>query len=101
VLSLIDRYGADSKSRKSALSALYLAAGRLPSEPRMTTAPSVVQTAMFGRASSRPIQKLEADPCIAILPCEAISKGKLGKITYPVGRRKCTVGRKNTIAFFV
>ena len=27
VLSLIDRYGADSKSRKSALSALYLAAG--------------------------------------------------------------------------
>src|SRR5712664_4023557 len=58
---------------------------------------------MFGRASSRPIQKLEADPCIAILPCEALSKGppppKLGKITYPVGRRKCTVGRKNAIAF--
>jgi len=44
LLSLIDRYGADSKSRKSALSALYLAAGRLPSEPCMTTAPSVVQT---------------------------------------------------------
>jgi hypothetical protein len=44
VLSWIDRYGADSSSRKSALSALYLAAGRLLSEPSMTTAPSVVQT---------------------------------------------------------
>jgi hypothetical protein len=44
VLSWIDRYGADSSSRKSALSALYLAAGRLISEPFMTTAPSVVHT---------------------------------------------------------
>src|SRR5258708_20899726 len=41
VLSWIDRYGADSSSRKSALSALYLAAGRLLSEPSMTTAPSI------------------------------------------------------------
>jgi hypothetical protein len=30
---------------------------------------------MFGRASSTPIQKLETDPGIAILPCEALSKG--------------------------
>jgi hypothetical protein len=44
VLSWIDRYGADSSSRNSALSALYLAAGRLISEPFMTTAPSAVHT---------------------------------------------------------
>jgi hypothetical protein len=44
VLSWIDRYGAVSSSRKSALSALYLAAARLISEPFMTTAPSVVHT---------------------------------------------------------
>src|SRR5271163_2872574 len=30
---------------------------------------------MFGRASSRPVQKLETDPDIAIVPCEALSKG--------------------------
>jgi hypothetical protein len=30
---------------------------------------------MFGRASSTPIQKLETDPGIAIVPCEALSKG--------------------------
>jgi hypothetical protein len=33
MLILIDRYGADDSSRKSALSALYFAAGRLVSEP--------------------------------------------------------------------
>jgi hypothetical protein len=42
---------------------------------------------MFGRASSRPIQKLETDPDpgIAIVPCEALSKGppEMRKITYP------------------
>src|SRR6185312_13816434 len=38
------RYGADSSSRKSALSALYLAAARLLSDPCMTTFPSVVHT---------------------------------------------------------
>jgi hypothetical protein len=32
-------------------------------------------TAIFGRASSRPVQKLETDPGIAIVPCEALSKG--------------------------
>jgi hypothetical protein len=30
---------------------------------------------MFGRAFSGPIQKPEADPGIAIVPCEALSKG--------------------------
>jgi hypothetical protein len=30
---------------------------------------------MFGRASSRPVQKLETDPGIAIVPCEVLSKG--------------------------
>jgi len=44
MLILIDRYGADDSSRKSALSALYLAAGRLVSEPIMTTSPSEVDT---------------------------------------------------------
>jgi hypothetical protein len=32
---------------------------------------------MFGRAFSGPIQKPEADPGIAIVPCEALSKGSL------------------------
>jgi hypothetical protein len=32
---------------------------------------------MFGRAFSGPIQKLEVDPGIAIVPCEALSKGGL------------------------
>jgi len=39
-----NRYCAESSSRKSALSAWYLAAGRPLSEPCMTTAPSDVQT---------------------------------------------------------
>jgi hypothetical protein len=39
-----DRYGADNRSRKSALSAWYLAAARLVSEPNMTTLPLVVHT---------------------------------------------------------
>jgi hypothetical protein len=30
---------------------------------------------MLGRASSRPIQKPEADPGIVIVLCEALSKG--------------------------
>jgi|SRR5258708_32726587 hypothetical protein len=30
---------------------------------------------MFGRVSSTPIQKLETDPGILIVPCEALSKG--------------------------
>jgi hypothetical protein len=39
---------------------------------------------MFGRASSRPVQKLETDPDIAIVPREALSKGTPEiKITYP------------------
>jgi hypothetical protein len=57
---------------------------------------------MFGRASSRPVQKLEADPGIAIVPCEALSMGSpRGKITHPVGRRKCTIGRPKSDRFFV
>jgi hypothetical protein len=44
LLSRIDRYGAESSSRKIALSPLYLAVGRLLSEPCITTAPSDVQT---------------------------------------------------------
>jgi hypothetical protein len=40
----INRYGAESKSRKSALSALYFASGRLGSEPSMTILPFGVQT---------------------------------------------------------
>jgi hypothetical protein len=44
LLSRINRYGAESSNRKSALSAWYLAAVRLLSEPTMTVAPSVVQT---------------------------------------------------------
>jgi hypothetical protein len=44
VFSRIDRNGAESNSRKSALSALYLAARRLLSEPCMTACPSVVHT---------------------------------------------------------
>jgi hypothetical protein len=43
-LSGSDRYGADCNNKKSALSALYLAARRLVSEPCMTTTPSDVQT---------------------------------------------------------
>jgi len=38
------RYGAHNSSRKSALSALYLAACRRRSEPCITTCPSVVRT---------------------------------------------------------
>jgi len=44
MIILIDRYGADDSSKKSALSALYLAARRLLSEPIMTTSPSAVHT---------------------------------------------------------
>jgi len=44
VFSRIDRNGADNSSRKSALSALYLAARRLLSEPCMTACPSIVHT---------------------------------------------------------
>jgi hypothetical protein len=33
---------------------------------------------MFGRASSTPIQKLETDPSIAIVPCEAVCAENLG-----------------------
>jgi hypothetical protein len=40
----IIRYGADKSSKKSALSAVYLAVGRLLSEPSMTTFPSFVHT---------------------------------------------------------
>jgi hypothetical protein len=40
----IIRYGADKSSKKSALSAAYLAVGRLLSEPSMTTFPSFVRT---------------------------------------------------------
>jgi len=47
MLTLIDRYGADDSSRKSALSALYFAAGRLVSEPVMMTSPSEVDTDHF------------------------------------------------------
>src|SRR6516165_2526510 len=41
---ICDRYGADKRSRNSALLASYLAAARLPSEPSMTVLPSVVDT---------------------------------------------------------
>src|SRR3984893_18841276 len=43
-------------------------------------------TAKFGRVSSRPTQKLGVDLGIAIVPCEALSKGgppEMRKITYP------------------
>jgi hypothetical protein len=57
---------------------------------------------MFGRASSRPIQKLETDPGIAIVPCEALSKGtpELRKNHLPslVGGNEQLVG-ENAIAF--
>jgi hypothetical protein len=57
---------------------------------------------MFGRASSRPIQKLETDPDIAIVPCEALSKGtpELRKNHLPslVGGNEQMVG-ENAIAF--
>jgi hypothetical protein len=42
-----DRYGDDSRSRKRALLALYLAAGRLFSVPSMSGSPSVGLTAQF------------------------------------------------------
>jgi hypothetical protein len=40
-------------------------------------------TAKFGRVSSRPTQKLGVDLGIAIVPCEALSKGasEMRKIT--------------------
>jgi hypothetical protein len=44
LLSRVDRYGAHNSSRKSALSALYLAPDRRRSEPCMTVCPSVVHT---------------------------------------------------------
>jgi hypothetical protein len=57
---------------------------------------------MFGRASSRPIQKLEADPGIAIVPYEALSKGtprnEEKSLTQLVGGNAQLVGRK-AIAF--
>jgi hypothetical protein len=57
---------------------------------------------MFGRASSRPVQKLETDPGIAIVPCEALSKGtpEMGKNHLPslVGGNEQMVG-ENAIAF--
>jgi len=57
---------------------------------------------MFGRASSRPIQKLETDPGIAIVPCEALSKGspEMRKNYLPslVGGNEQLVG-ENAIAF--
>ena len=43
-IEICDQYGADSKSRNSALLASYAAATRLPSEPSMTVFPSVVET---------------------------------------------------------
>jgi hypothetical protein len=64
VFSRIDRNGAESNSRKSALSAWYLAARRLLSEPCTTARPSVAHTTnatLFGRASLRQRQKLEID----------------------------------------
>jgi hypothetical protein len=41
-------------------------------------------TAKFGRVSSRPTQKLGVDLGIAIVPCEALSRGapEMRKITY-------------------
>ena len=71
------RYGADSSSRKSALSALYLAAGRLLSEPCMTTSPSVVHTRhrhvrlRFFKSFS----KTGNWSGIAIVPYEALTRG--------------------------
>jgi hypothetical protein len=57
---------------------------------------------MFGRASSTPIQKLETDPGIAIVPCEALSKGtpELRKNHLPslIGGNEQLVG-ENAIAF--
>src|SRR5260370_29148847 len=57
---------------------------------------------MFGRASSRPMQKLEADPGIAIVPYEALSKGaprnEEKSLTQLVGGNAQLVGRK-AIAF--
>jgi hypothetical protein len=56
---------------------------------------------MFGRASSTPIQKLETGPGIAIVPCEALSKGppEMKKITTQlVGGNARLVG-ENAIAF--
>jgi hypothetical protein len=57
---------------------------------------------MFGRASSRPVQKLETDPDIAIVPCEALSKGtpEMRKNHLPslVGGNEQMVG-ENAIAF--
>jgi hypothetical protein len=59
-------------------------------------------TAMFGRASSRSVQKLETDPDIAIVPCEALSKGtpEMRKNHLPslVGGNEQMVG-ENAIAF--
>ncbi len=57
---------------------------------------------MFGRAFSRPIQKLETDPSIAIVPCEALSKRapQSGEksLTQLVGGNAELVG-ENAIAF--
>jgi len=55
---------------------------------------------MIGRASSGPIQKLEADPGMAIVPCEALSKGSPVEKspTQLVGGNAQLVGRK-AIAF--
>jgi hypothetical protein len=57
---------------------------------------------MFGHASSRPVQKLETDPDIAIVPCEALSKGtpEMRKNHLPslVGGNEQMVG-ENAIAF--
>jgi hypothetical protein len=47
LLSRIDRFGADCRSRKNALRALYAAAGRLSSEPSMIMSPAVVRTCHF------------------------------------------------------
>jgi len=56
---------------------------------------------MFGCASSTPIQKLETDPGIATVPCEALSKGGLRNeeksLTQLVGGNARLVGEMRSL----
>jgi hypothetical protein len=86
MLSRIDRYGADCNSKKSALSALYLAAGRLLSEPCMTTSPSEVHTLQlhFRLRLFKTTSKTGNLSAIVIATCEAPTSGSHEKPLHDV-----------------
>jgi len=68
---------------------LYSAEVRLPFRTLRDDSPFLAKraTAMFGGASSRPIQRLKPDPGLAIAPFDAAPKMK--KILTRLVRSKC------------